>query len=104
MAWIVLIVSGAMEAVWATALDRSENFSRLVPTLVFLAGLAASMIGLAYALRTLPVGTGYAVWVGIGAVLTVTYAMLSGGESVTALKLLMLAGIVGCVVGLKALD
>ncbi|CAL9501029.1 DMT family transporter [Streptomyces sp. NPDC091294] len=104
MAWIVLIVSGAMEAVWATALDKSENFSRLVPTLVFLAGLAASMIGLAYALRTLPVGTGYAVWVGIGAVLTVTYAMLSGGESVTALKLLMLAGIVGCVVGLKVLD
>ncbi|MFK0068255.1 DMT family transporter [Streptomyces sp. NPDC091046] len=104
MAWIVLIVSGAMEAVWATALDKSENFSRLVPTLVFLAGLAASMIGLAYALRTLPVGTGYAVWVGIGAVLTVTYAMLSGGESVTVLKLLMLAGIVGCVVGLKALD
>ncbi|MFC8367373.1 SMR family transporter [Streptomyces sp. CB02400] len=58
MAWIVLIVSGAMEAVWATALGKSGNFSRLVPTLVFLAGLAASMIGLAYALRTLPVGTG----------------------------------------------
>ncbi|GAA2575182.1 MULTISPECIES: DMT family transporter [Streptomyces] len=104
MAWIVLIVSGAMEAVWATALGKSENFSRLVPTLVFLAGLAASMIGLAYALRTLPVGTGYAVWVGIGAVLTVTYAMVTGAESATALKLLMLAGIVGCVIGLKVLD
>ncbi|MCV2460951.1 multidrug efflux SMR transporter [Streptomyces sp. ICN988] len=104
MAWIVLIVSGAMEAVWATALDKSENFSRLGPTLVFLAGLAASMIGLAYALRTLPVGTGYAVWVGIGAVLTVAYAMLTGAESATALKLLMLAGIVGCVIGLKLLD
>lgn len=103
MAWIVLIVSGVLEAVWATALGKSEGFSRLGPTVIFGAGLVASMAGLAYALRTLPVGTGYAVWVGIGAVLTVTYAMVFDGEAVSALKLLMLAGIVGCVVGLKVL-
>ncbi|SDK16631.1 DMT family transporter [Streptomyces indicus] len=103
MAWIVLVISGMLEAVWATALGKSEGFSRVVPTVIFGVGLVASMGGLAFALRTLPVGTGYAVWVGIGAVLTVTYAMIFDGEPVSALKLLFLAGIVGCVVGLKVL-
>ncbi|WP_415949406.1 DMT family transporter [Streptomyces sp. KLOTTS4A1] len=103
MAWVVLVISGMLEAVWATALGKSEGFSRTLPTVVFGMGLIASMGGLAFALRTLPVGTGYAVWVGIGAVLTVTYAMLFDGEPVSALKLLFLAGIVGCVIGLKAL-
>ncbi|MFE9257208.1 DMT family transporter [Streptomyces sp. NPDC006879] len=103
MAWIVLIVSGVLEAVWATALGRSAGFSRPVPTAVFGVGLVLSMAGLAYALRTLPIGTGYAVWVGIGATLTVAYGMLFGGESVSAVKLALLAGIVGCVIGLKAL-
>jgi quaternary ammonium compound-resistance protein SugE len=103
MAWIVLVVSGVLEAVWATALGKSEGFSRLWPTVIFGAGLALSMAGLAFALRTLPVGTGYAVWVGIGAVLTVAYGMVFGGEPVSALKLALLAGIVGCVIGLKAL-
>ncbi|MFI6938730.1 DMT family transporter [Streptomyces sp. NPDC050418] len=103
MAWIVLVISGMLEAVWATALGKSEGFSRVVPTVIFGVGLVASMGGLAFALRTLPVGTGYAVWVGIGAVLTVTYAMIFDGEPVSALKLLFLAGIVGCVIGLKAL-
>uniref|UniRef100_UPI0035670C0D DMT family transporter n=1 Tax=Nocardioides sp. TaxID=35761 RepID=UPI0035670C0D len=73
MAWLVLIVSGVLEAVWAVALGKSEGFSRLTPTLVFLVGIVLSMGGLAYALRTLPVGTGYAVWVGVGASLTVVY-------------------------------
>lgn len=101
MAWLVLILSGVLEAVWAVALGRSEGFSRLVPSLVFLVGLALSMGGLAYALRTIPVGTGYAVWVGIGAALTVTYGMVTGAESVTALKVVLLAGLIGCVIGLK---
>jgi quaternary ammonium compound-resistance protein SugE len=61
------------------------------------------MAGLAYAMRELPVGTSYAVWVGIGAVLTVVIAMVTGEESVSVVKLLLLAGIVGCVVGLKVL-
>lgn len=103
MAWIVLVLSGVMEAVWATALGKSEGFSRLTPSLVFGAALALSMGGLAYAMRDLPVGTAYAVWVGVGAVLTVAYAMAFDGEAVSALKILMLAGIVGCVVGLKVL-
>ena len=101
MSWLVLVLSGMLEAVWATALDRSENFSRLVPSLVFGVALVLSMGGLAYAMRELPVGTSYAVWVGIGAVLTVAWAMATGAESVSLLKLLFLAGIVGCVIGLK---
>lgn len=75
MSWIVLICSGVLEAVWATALGRSENFSRLAPSIVFLVALTLSMAGLAYAMRELPVGTSYAVWVGIGATITVVYAM-----------------------------
>ncbi|GAB3982546.1 multidrug efflux SMR transporter [Actinoallomurus acanthiterrae] len=101
MAWIILVVSGMLEAVWATALGKSEGLTRPVPSIVFGLGLVLSMTGLAFALRTVPVGTGYAVWVGIGAVLTVTYAMLFDGEFAGPLKLLLLAGIVGCVAGLK---
>ena len=103
MAWAVLVVSGVLEAVWATALGRSAGFTRLVPSLVFAVAVALSMVGLAYAMRELPVGTAYAMWVGIGAVLTVVIAMVSGEEAVSPVKLLLLAGIVGCVVGLKVL-
>ncbi len=63
MAWIVLVVSGVLEAVWATALGKSAGFTRLTPSIVFLVALTVSMAGLAYAMRTLPVGTSYAVWV-----------------------------------------
>ncbi len=104
MAWVVLILSGAMEAVWAVALERTEGFTRLGPTAVFLVALTASMGGLAYAMRSIPLGTAYVVWVGIGAVLTVAYAMVTGADSVSLLKILLLAGIVGCVVGLNLLD
>jgi quaternary ammonium compound-resistance protein SugE len=103
MSWIVLVLSGVLEAVWATALGKSEGFSRLGPTIVFGVALVASMGGLAYAMRDLPVGTAYAVWVGIGAVLTVVYAMVTGTEPVSLLKVVFLAMIVGGVVGLKAL-
>ncbi len=101
MSWLMLVLSGVLEAVWATALGKSEGFSRLTPTIVFAVALILSMGGLAYAMRELPVGTSYAIWVGIGAVLTVAYAMVTGEESVSVLKVLLLTGIVGCVVGLK---
>ncbi len=103
MAWIILVISGVLEAVWATALGKSEGFSKLWPSVVFGVSVTASMIGLAWAMRTLPVGTAYAVWVGIGAVLTVAYAMLTGTETVSLLKILLLLGIVGCAIGLKLL-
>ena len=101
MHWLVLILSGVLEAVWATALGRTDGFTRLAPTAVFAAALALSMAGLAYAMRGLPVGTAYAVWVGIGATLTAGYAMWTGEEPVSVVRVLLLAGIVGCVVGLK---
>ena len=104
MSWVVLIVSGMFEAVWATALGRSEGFSRPAPTAVFLLGLLVSMGGLALALRELPTGTAYAVWVGIGAVTTATWAMAVDGEAVSVAKVMLLAGIVGCVMGLRAIE
>lgn len=104
MAWIILIISGAFEAVWATALGKSEGFSKLGPSLVFVGGLIVSMAGLAYAMRELPIGTSYAVWVGIGASLTVAYAMITGTEPASVLKVFLILGIVGCVIGLKVLD
>ena len=103
MSWLVLVLSGVLEAVWATALGKSQGLSRPAPTAVFAVALALSMVGLAYAMRHIPVGTAYAVWVGIGAVLTVAYAMATGTESVSVAKVVLLGGIVGCVVGLKLL-
>ncbi len=103
MAWIVLIISGGFEAVWATALSRSDGFHKLAPSVIFGAAMVFSMAGLAYAMRTLPVGTSYAVWTGIGATLTVAYAMITGAESVSVLKILFLAMIVAGIVGLKSL-
>jgi quaternary ammonium compound-resistance protein SugE len=101
MAWLVLTVSGVLEAVWATALSKSNGFSRLLPSVVFAVALVFSMTGLAIAMRTLPTGTSYAVWVGVGAVLTVGYAMLTGDETASPVKLVFIAGVIGCIVGLK---
>ena len=103
-AWIILIVSGLLEAVWATALGKSEGFTKLVPSIVFGVGLVLSMIGLAVAMRDIPTGTAYAVWVGIGAALTVTYAMVTGAEPVSVVKVLLILGLVGCVIGLKVVS
>ncbi|MDT0115676.1 SMR family transporter [Microbacterium sp. PRF11] len=101
MSWIVLIVSGILEAVWATALGRSEGFTKLWPSVIFGVALVASMGGLAFAMREIPTGTAYAVWVGIGAALTVVVAMVGGTETVSVLKVLLVLGLVGCVIGLK---
>ena len=101
MAWIILVVSGVFEAVWAVALGKSDGFTRLVPSLVFAGGLVVSMAGLAVAMKTLPTGTSYAVWVAVGAALTVVYSMATGEESASLLKILLLLGLIGCVVGLK---
>jgi quaternary ammonium compound-resistance protein SugE len=101
MSWLVLVLSGVLEAVWATALGKSEGFTRLAPSLTFAVSLVLSMAGLALAMRELPVGTSYAVWVGIGASLTVGYAMLTGAESASLVKGLLVAGIISCVAGLK---
>ena len=101
MSWIILIVSGVLEAVWASALGKSEGFTKLWPTVVFGVALVASMGGLAIAMRDISTGTAYAVWVGIGASLTVAYAMITGDEQFSIVKMLLILGLVGCVVGLK---
>ncbi len=103
MAWVVLILSGLLETLWATALDASKNFSRLWPSLLFVGALALSMAGLSYAVTTIPLGTAYAVWVGIGAVGTAAYGMVALGEPTTAARLLCLLLIIVAVVGLKIL-
>ena len=103
MAWITLVVSGILETVWAAALAQSRGFTRLLPSVVFGVALVLSMAGLSYALRTIPIGTGYAVWVGIGAVGTAAYGMAALGEPATTARLLCLVAIVGGVVGLKFL-
>lgn len=104
MHWIVLIVSGLFEALWAVALGMSEGFSKLVPTIVFFVGLVISMGGLAYAMKEIPVGTAYAVWVGIGASLAVIYSMATGQEAFSVLKMVFILGLVGCIIGLKAVS
>ncbi|HEY9310788.1 DMT family transporter [Williamsia sp.] len=101
MAWVVLVISGVFEAVWATALGKSEGLSRLGPSIVFGVALIISMALLAFAMRTLPIGTSYAIWVGIGAGLTVGYAMVTGSESASIIKIVLILIIVGAVIGLK---
>lgn len=100
-AWLVLLLSAVLEAVWATSLGASHGLSRLGPTLLFAVTLTLSQIGLALAMRRIPLGTAYAIWVGIGAALTVTWAGITGAEPVSWLKIVFIVGIVGCVVGLK---
>lgn len=101
MAWFVLVVSGLFEAVWATALGRSAGLTRPWPTMAFFLGLAVSMGGLAYAMKTLPTGTSYVVWVGVGASVAVVVAMLTGNEPFSWLKVGLITGLVGCIVGLR---
>ncbi len=101
MAWIVLIASGLFEAGWALSLKASEGLSRLWPSVLFLVLLATSMAGLSWALRSLPVGTAYAVWVGVGAVTTAVVAMIWLGEAVSVLKIVSILLIVAGVVGLN---
>jgi quaternary ammonium compound-resistance protein SugE len=104
MAWVVLIVSGILEAVWATALGKSEGFTKLWPSVIFFGALVLSMGGLAWAMRDISTGTAYAVWVGIGAALTVVWAMITGDADVSWTRLALIGGLVGCVVGLKLVD
>ncbi|WP_251178623.1 DMT family transporter [Adlercreutzia agrestimuris] len=101
MDWIILIAAGMMESVWAIALEKSHGFTQPIPTIVFLLALALSMLGLSHALKSLPLGTAYAVWVGIGAALTVVYGMVTGIDPVNIPRIVLIIGLVLCVIGLK---
>lgn len=101
MPWLVLLISAVFEAIWATALGASDGLSQPVPSAIFAGALAVSMLGLGYAAQHIPIGTAYAVWVGVGAALTVGYAMLTGAEAVSVGKIAFIAGIILAVIGLK---
>ncbi len=101
MAWIVLLTSAVLEAVWASALGASDGLTRPGPSIVFGVACTLSMLGLGWALKSIPVGTAYAIWTGIGAALTVAWAMATGNEPVELLRVLFLGGIVAAVIGLK---
>ena len=101
MSWVILIFSGVLEAVWATALGKSEGFTKLWPTIVFGVALVASMGGLAWAMRDISTGTAYAVWVGVGAVGTAILGIVLLGEPANAGRMISLGLIVAGIIGLK---
>ncbi|MET0989924.1 MAG: multidrug efflux SMR transporter [Glaciihabitans sp.] len=104
MDWTILIASGVLESVWASALGASKGFTRKGPTALFAVSLVLSMVGLAFAMNTLPAGTAYAVWVAIGAVLTVLISVARKQESLSLARAALLVVLIGCVVGLKAVS
>lgn len=101
MAWFILFIAGLMEIGWAIGLKYTEGFTRLVPSAVTLVLMTASVVLLAIALKTLPVGTGYAVWTGIGAVGTAILGIVLFGDPATAARLASIGLIVAGIVGLK---
>ncbi len=101
MSWILLTLAGLLEIVWAVGLKYTEGFSRPLPSVVVVAAIAASMLLLAMAMRTLPVSTAYAIWTGIGIAGTAIVGMMLLGESVNTQKLISLALIVAGIVGLR---
>lgn len=100
-AWLVLIVAALCEIAWAIGLKYSDGFTRPIPSLATLLAMAVSVVLLGWAARTLPIGTAYAVWTGLGAAGTVLLGMVLFGEAATALRLLCVALILGGVLGLK---
>jgi quaternary ammonium compound-resistance protein SugE len=101
MAWLVLAVAGLCEIAWAVGLKYTDGFTRPVPTTLVVVAMVASVWLLAIALRTIPVGTGYAVWTGIGAVGTAILGMFLFDESRDALRIACIVLIVAGIVGLK---
>jgi len=104
MAWLQLALAGLLEVVWALGLKRTEGFTRLWPSVLTLAAMGLSFYLLARAVRTLPIGTAYAVWVGIGAVGTAVVAMLFMGESRNLLRVGSIMLIIAGVIGLRLAD
>ena len=102
MKWIILVAAGLLEVVWAIGLKYTEGFSRLWPSLVTGAAMFASVVLLGIAMKQIPVGTAYGIWVGIGAVGAAILGMVLFAESVSALKIVSLALIVAGIAGLKA--
>ena len=101
MTWIILILAGLLEVTWAVGLKYTEGFTKLVPTAFTVAAMVGSIGLLGLALRTLPLGTAYAIWTGIGTVGTVIFGIVVLNEPASAVRLGCIAMIVGGIVGLK---
>jgi quaternary ammonium compound-resistance protein SugE len=104
MAWTLLLVAGLLEIGWAIGLKYTDGFTRLMPSALTLVAMVASVVCLAVALRTIPVGTGYAVWTGIGAVGTALLGIVLFGESANVARLACIGLIVAGIVGLKVVS
>lgn len=101
MAWIILFIAGLLEVVWAVGLKYSHGFTRLTPSIITAVAMAASVFLLANAMKTLPVGTAYAVWTGIGAVGAAITGIVLLGESASVMRIISLCLIIGGIIGLK---
>lgn len=101
MAWMILLLAGLLEVVWAIGLKYTAGFTRPLPTLVTVAAMVASVALLGLAMKSLPVGTAYAVWVGVGAVGTVILGIVLFGDPVNLVRMVSVALIVAGIVGLK---
>lgn len=101
MAWIYLLIAGIFEIVWALGLKYSDGFSRLGPSAITILGMIISFYLLAVAVKSLPIGTAYAIWTGIGAVGTVLWGIFFLGESVSVTRIIFLLLIVTGILGLK---
>lgn len=101
MAWIYLLIAGVFEVVWATGLKYSHGFTKLFPSLVTLGGMIVSFYLLSLATKSLPIGTAYAIWTGIGALGTVLMGIILFNESVNILRTVFLGLILVGILGLK---
>ena len=101
MSWIILFIAGLLEVVWAIGLKYTHGFTRLTPSVITVTAMIVSIVMLSWAMRTLPVGTAYAVWTGIGAVGAAITGILLLGESASQARIASLALIVAGIVGLK---
>ncbi|MGE0972240.1 quaternary ammonium compound efflux SMR transporter SugE [Klebsiella sp. WOUb02] len=101
MSWLILFIAGLLEVVWAVGLKYTHGFSRLLPSVITIVAMVVSMALLSWAMKTLPVGTAYAVWTGIGAIGAAIAGIVLLGESASPLRIASLACIVIGIIGLK---
>jgi quaternary ammonium compound-resistance protein SugE len=101
MSWLILVVAGLFEVLWASLLDQTKGFTRILPTIGFLAALGVSMFLLEVATRSIPIGTGYAVWVGIGAIGTFAVAVLVHHQSTNTGQVLAIGALVASIIAVK---
>jgi quaternary ammonium compound-resistance protein SugE len=101
MSWLILLIAGLLEVVWAIGLKYTQGFTRLTPSIITVAAMIASVVLLSWAMKSLPVGTAYAIWTGIGAVGAAITGMVLLGESASPARLLSLGLIVAGIIGLK---